>query len=81
VQNTNDTATVHHSYCRNSRDANCDGVFVLHLHINKDVTYNEDFLDVSPTPNIAQMIESRRMRRVGHVALRGTERNTKKNFW
>ena len=39
-----------------------DDIFVPHLHINIDVTHNEDFLDVSPTTNIARAIESRRMR-------------------
>ena len=51
---------------------------VLHLHINKDVTCNEDLRDLSTSPNTVTVIKSRRRRWVGHAARMGENMNAKK---
>jgi hypothetical protein len=48
------------------------------VHINKDVTYNEDLRDLSTSPNTVTVIKSRRRRWVGHAARMGENMNAKK---
>jgi hypothetical protein len=43
--------------------------------------HNEELQDLYPSPNIIQVIKSRRMRYVGHVAHMGKRIGRKANTW